>query len=40
MWIVIKRMYKSSKSAVLLDGEQFDVEQGVSQGSSLSPILF
>ena len=43
MWIVIKRMYESSKSAVLLDGEQseaFDVEQGVSQGCSLSPILF
>ena len=36
-------MYESSKSAVLLDGEQseaFDVEQGVAQGCSLSPILF
>ena len=32
-----------SKSAVLLDGgqsEAFDVEQGVAQGCSLSPILF
>ena len=43
MWRVIKRMYESSKSAVLLDGEQseaFDLEQGVAQGCSLSPILF
>ena len=43
MWRVIKRMYEYSKSAVLLDGEQseaFDVEQGVAQGYSLSPILF
>ena len=32
MWRVIKRMYESSKSTVLLDGkrsEAFDVEQGV-----------
>ena len=31
MWRVIKRMYESSKRAVLLDGERseaFDVEQG------------
>ena len=38
MWRVIKRMYESSKSAVLLDWEQseaFDVEQGVAQGCSL-----
>ena len=43
MWRVIRRMYESSKSAMLLDGEQFeafDVEQGVGQGCSLSPILF
>ena len=43
MWRVIKRMYESSKSAVLLDGERseaFDVEQGVAQGCSLSPISF
>ena len=43
MWRVIDRMYESSKSAVLLDGERseaFDVEQGVAQGCSLSPILF
>ena len=36
-------MYDSSRSAVLLDGERsesFDVEQGVAQGCSLSPILF
>ena len=32
MWRVINRMYESSKSAVLLDGERseaFHVEQGV-----------
>ena len=36
-------MYESSKSAVLLEGEKldsFNVEQGVVQGCSLSPILF
>ena len=38
-WRVIKRMYESSKSAVLLDGER-SVEQGVAQGCSLSPIMF
>ena len=35
--------YESSRSAVLLEGEQsaaFNVEQGVAQGCSLSPILF
>ena len=34
---------ESSRSAVLLEGEQsaaFNVEQGVAQGCSLSPILF
>ena len=36
MWRVIKGMYESSKSAVLLDGNG----QGVAQGCSLSPILF
>ena len=43
MWRVIKKMYMSSRSAVLLDGEKsdsFNVEQGVAQGCSLSPILF
>ena len=43
MWRVIKGMYESSRSAVLLEGEKsevFDVEQGVAQGCSLSPILF
>ena len=36
-------MYESSRSAVLLEGEQsaaFNLEQGVAQGCSLSPILF
>ena len=36
-------MYLSSRSAVLLEGEKsdsFNVEQGVAQGCSLSPILF
>ena len=43
MWRVIKGMYQSSRSAVLLEGEKsevFNVEQGVAQGCSLSPILF
>ena len=42
MWRVIKTMYNSSRSAVLLEGEKsstFSVEQGVA-GCSLSPILF
>ena len=36
-------MYRVSRSAVLLDGEcseAFDVQQGVAQGCSLSPILW
>ena len=40
---VIKKMYESSKCAVLLEGEKLDtykVEQGAAQGCSLSPILF
>ena len=43
MWHAIKKMYESSRSAVLLEGEKSDsvnVEQGMAQGSSLSPILF
>ena len=43
MWHVLKKMYESSKSAVLLEGEKsdtFTIEQGVAQGCSLSPILF
>ena len=43
MWCVIKKMYMSSRSAVLLEGEKsdlFKVEQGMAQGCSLSPILF
>ena len=42
MWRVIKEMYRVSRSAVLLDGEcseAFDVQQGVAQGCSLSPII-
>ena len=34
MWRVIKKMYESSKSAVLLEGEKsdtFKIEQGVAQ---------
>ena len=37
------RMYESSKSVVLLEGEKldaFNVEQGVAQGCSLSPCYF
>ena len=43
MWHIIKKMYESSKSAVLLEGEKSDVfnaEQGMAPGYSLSPILF
>ena len=43
MWHVIKTMYKSSRSKVLLEGEKFStfsVEQRVAQGCSLFPILF
>ena len=44
MWRVIKKMYESSKSVVLLEGEisdTFKIEQGVAQGCSLSPhIIF
>ena len=43
MWRVIKKMYMSSRSVVLLEGEKsdlFNVDQGVAQGCSLSPILF
>ena len=43
MWRVIKKMYMSSKSVTLLEGEKsdlFNVEQGVAQGCSLSPMLF
>ena len=38
-----KKMYSSSRSAVLSDGKKsvkFNLEQGVAQGCSLSPILF
>ena len=43
VWYVIKTMYDSSRSAVLLEGEKsptFSVEPGVAQGCSSSPILF
>ena len=43
MWRVIMKMYESSKSVVLLEGEKsdtFTIEQGMAQGCSLSPILF
>ena len=43
MWRVIKEMYKVTQSAVFLEGEKssmFNVQQGVAQGCSLSPILF
>ena len=43
MWRVIKKMYMSSRSAVLLEGEKsdsFNVDQGVAQGCSLSPYYF
>ena len=43
MWRVIKRMHESSKSAVLLDGEQseaFDVEQGGSSGMYIAYLQF
>ena len=43
MWRVIKKMYMSYRSAVLLEGEKsdsFNVDQGVAQGCSLSPTLF
>ena len=42
-WRVIKKMYESSKSAVLLEGEKSDTftfDQGVAQDCSLSTILF
>ena len=38
-----QKMYESSRSAVLLEGEQsaaINLEQGVAQSCSLSPILF
>ena len=43
IWRVIKKMYMSSRGEVLLEREKsdsFNVEQGVAQGCSLSPILF
>ena len=43
MWRVIKKMYESSKSVVVLEGEKSDtltIEEGVAHCCSLSPILF
>ena len=42
MWRVIKGMYESSRSAVLLEGEKsevFNVEQGVAQGCTVKPPI-
>ena len=42
-WRVIKKMYESSKSAILLEGKKsdmFKIEQGMAHGWSLCPILF
>ena len=39
MWRVIKKIYEVSKSAVLLEGEKFSLEQGVAQGC-ISNIIF
>ena len=45
MWCVIKKMYMSSRSAVLLEGEKsdlFNAEQGMAQGCIIvySHIIF
>ncbi|CAB1107013.1 unnamed protein product [Ectocarpus sp. CCAP 1310/34] len=43
MWRVLKKRSECTRSAVMLDGELsqfFDIEQGVPQGCTLSPILF
>ena len=40
---VIKKMFESSKIVVRLEGEEsdtFTIEQGVTQGCSLSPYYF
>ena len=40
---VIKKMYESSNSTVLLEGEKsdtFTIEQGMAQSCSLSPYYF
>ena len=39
-WRIIKEIYRVSRSAVLLDGECSEAQQGVAQGCSLSPISF
>ena len=42
LWGVISRMYDVSRSALCIEGEKsasFSVEQGITQGSSLSPIF-
>ncbi len=41
--IIIKNMYNTTQSAVLLEGEiskPFNIGEGVAQGCSMSPILF
>ena len=43
IWCVIKKMYESPRSTVVLEREKsdsFNVEQGVAHGCSFSPILF
>jgi hypothetical protein len=43
MWRVLRSVYSSVKSSVLVDNQRtrwFDIEQGVRQGDSMSPILF
>ena len=43
IWRVIKKMYMSSRSAVILEGEKsdsFNVEVNVAQGCSLPPIVY
>ena len=43
MWRVMKKMYESSKNAVILEGEKsdtFTIEQGMAQGCCLSPYYF
>ena len=43
MWRVIKKIYESSRSTILLvleKSDSFNVDQGVAQGCSLFTILF
>ena len=43
MWRVIREMYRTVQSSVLVDGEQtemFELNMGVRQGCVMSPVLF